>query len=126
MLTTHRVAAALVAVALSACAHANTSSSSYASQSYLGGRAGQPHSFTPGNEARERARAQAWNEPRLGGRSAQPGSWISSSQETPSVDPNYCYLGGRDAQPFSGPNLRVQKTSHTTETCERSSSGARL
>jgi hypothetical protein len=126
MTTTHRVSAALVAVALSACAHANSLSPSQPAESYAGGRAGQPQSWGQASTAGEQAPLQRWNDPSLGGRSAQPGSWISSNQATPGADPDYCYLGGRDAQPFSGPSLRVEKTSGSTDVCERASTNARL
>jgi hypothetical protein len=126
MSTTHRVAAALAAVTLAACAHANTQTS--AASSYLGGRAGQPGSWGVSAEtaAAEQARQQVvWNEPRLGGRSAQPASWIEAPMEPPaSPAPSYCYLGGRDAQPFSGPALlREHKQTAPTSVCKGSPTG---
>ena len=122
-MTTHRFAVALAAVALAACAHTSSNGASGA-PSYLGGRAGQPGGWSPSPEtaAVESARRQAWNDPRLGGRSAQPGSWIVSQPEPASAAPAYCYAGGRDAQPFSGPNLMLtQREASPAPLCERGS-----
>ncbi|HEX6243760.1 MAG TPA: hypothetical protein VFZ61_22755, partial [Polyangiales bacterium] len=108
-MTTHRFAVALTAVALTACAHAHTSSSS--GPTYLGGRAGQPGgwSASPETVAVEGARHQAWNDPLHGGRSAQPASWIVSDPAPTNAAPAYCYAGGRDAQPSSGPQLMLSQ-----------------
>ena len=126
MTTSHGFAAALAAVALAACAHANTNTSSVSAPSYLGGRAGQPGSWIQSAESTrvERARRQAWNDPQLGGRSAQPGSWIRSDTPVPaSAAPSYCYAGGRDAQPFSGPSSiwNTPASSESAPLCERTS-----
>lgn len=127
MTTTHRIAAALGAVALTACAHANAPIST-TSPSYLGGRAAQPGSWNVSAESAsiEATRQQAWNEPQLGGRSAQPGSWITPERAPASAAPSYCYLGGRDAQPFSGPALiaRTQLESTSAPVCDRSDAHA--
>lgn len=121
MTTTHRFAAALAALALAACAHTNSNTSS--APSYLGGRAGQPGGWDPSAQASviESARRQAWNDPQLGGRSAQPASWIASDAPVPtSAAPAYCYAGGRDAQPFSGPSLLTKPApSADGPLCER-------
>ena len=124
MSSPHRIAVALASVVLGACAHASTSPSATPT-SYLGGQAGQPGSWNVSAEtaAVEQSRQQTWNEPRLGGRSAQPASWIDTEVETPvSPAPSWCYLGGRDAQPSSGPALlREHKRSAPTAVCERES-----
>lgn len=129
MTTTHRIAAALAAVALTACAHANTNVSSATAPSYLGGRAGQPGSWNVSAEtaSTEAARRQHWSEPAFGGRSAQPYSWISTDGQNPtSAAPSYCYSGGRDGQPFSGPALISHRKakSQPTPVCERSGAQA--
>lgn len=106
MSTTRRLAAACVAVALSACAHA-PSSTQHATQSYLGGRAGQPQSWLA-NETPSAPTPSPYGTAQLKGRNAQPYSWIESTHDAPS-GAAYCYLGGRAGQPFSGPTQMTAK-----------------
>jgi hypothetical protein len=101
MSTSRRLAAAGLAVALSACAHASAPTH-HTTQSYLGGRAGQPQSWlaseTPGN-----IQASPYSTAQLKGRNAQPYSWVESTGDHSSSMPATCAWGGRAAQPFSGP-----------------------
>jgi len=102
-----------IALALSACAHSAPGSQAPGRQnSYLGGRAGQPHSWpeqpnhgvVPGSPAGGVEVGPTY----LGGRAAQPYGWINQGRDDNGVgrDPNYAYEGGRAGQPGSGPAER--------------------
>jgi hypothetical protein len=72
--------------------------------SHLGGRAGQPYSWTSGGEGRV-ADADFAGLPYLGGRAGQPGSWAPAHarEEAPRALAGDAYLGGRMEQPHSWP-----------------------
>lgn len=119
------VGAALIAVALSACAHEMSSSSA---PSYAGGRAAQPSGFIA--PAQHASYEQAPDATRsgtsyLGGQAGQPSAWLDT--ETPRVastsNVTSCNPAGRAAQPFSGPSLHAVKSDATHVACR--SDGAR-
>lgn len=110
--------AALGAVLFAACAHGGTNRG--ATESYLGGRAGQPYSFVAQDSGSHEVVTPPSRLAYHGGQAAQPYSWLNSG-DAEAPPPAYCYQGGRDAQPASGPALRftrVQNTSGERAVCE--------
>jgi hypothetical protein len=104
--------AALIALALSACAHGSPSDRT---STHPGGRAGQPSSWITSAETaawQESARANTSGSSYLGGRASQPHAWLPSQAghvDTAPAGEATCRAAGRDAQPFSGPTLRAIK-----------------
>jgi hypothetical protein len=102
---------ALFALGLSACAHQSAGLAPRV-QSYPGGRSAQPGGFIAVAEGTSFAQAPTAGRhgaSYLGGRAGQAYGWPGEGARVASVEaPAYCLnAGGRAAQPFSGPTLRV-------------------
>lgn len=106
-------AAAVLSLAVSACAHTGAETTTPVHASYLGGRAGQPGGWaeplaakaqpSPNRLAAARAEGQTSY---LGGRAAQPGGWFepaASDEQLPESVAQYAYRGGRAGQPSGFP-----------------------
>jgi hypothetical protein len=121
------IRAALLAFALSACAH-QSAQVAPTSFSYLGGRAAQPGGFIP--SARSAAFAQAPAETRtgmnyLGGQAGEPQAWLDGDAwQAKNGEAASCQPAGRAAQPFSGPTVYATRQSpeHAAVACLTDSS----
>jgi hypothetical protein len=119
--------AALLALALSACAH-QSAQVAPTSFSYLGGRAAQPSGFIPGTNSA--SFAQAPTETRtgmryLGGQAGEPQAWLDGDAwQAKNSEAASCQQAGRAAQPFSGPTVYAvrQSPEHGAVACRTDSS----
>lgn len=119
MSLTSRVVTALIAVALSACAH--QTSSAVPAASYAGGRAAQPGGWLLGDQraAYEQSPLASRADDRyFGGRASNPAAWLAhESPRQTNVAAASCEPAGRAAQPFSGPSqyLLTPSSDHSAQ-----------
>jgi hypothetical protein len=99
----HWAQAALIALALPACAHGVQSSNVETSALRPGGQAAQPGSWVSANDEQKNVTYAEHAGPR--GRAAQPYAWVGSQPAYPATNrlaqEGPSYLGGRAGQPSS-------------------------
>lgn len=100
--------AGLLALALSACAHANTPIPQ-TTWEYGGGRAAQPSGFLPSAQRASYAQVPVTTRTGmsyLGGQAGEPQAWLpGDAWQAKNTEAASCQMAGRASQPFSGPTL---------------------
>lgn len=112
MFVSPRTGAAVIAVALSACAH--QASQVTVTPSYPGGRAAQPGGFIASSQPasfEQTPVATRDGASYLGGQTSQPFAWLPEQSPVTKhgVAESSCEPRGRAAQPFAGPSLYAVK-----------------